>query len=408
MTHTAEGDAATSVSSTRRGLLGASLAGAALSLIAGRARERLHRRAGQRRRPHAAPLRPVARARRPRPVRRGDRGGRRRSGVRGAGRPARGVRRRASPASSANPPTPATTRCTTSVEATFAGPTATAVATAGYDLESAAVATHIELLAHLDERRRRQAGRLDAGDGGPPLRRPRRPVRPRRRPRRVARQHRRPDPARGAVVNAAEPRATFDRRQLLRTGGLTVSLGAIIAACGEDRAGGTDPGRVGEAPSVTPLAEGDRRRRRPAPHRAVARAHRDRRVCGGARARCPERRAGHARATFRRRPHRALGRARRVHHRGGRRRVRVRQPVGDTTRDRRRSSRRSTDSDDLLRDVLNIAHGLEIARRRLLPVARRLAHRARPADEDHADRGRREPSRGDLGDRRSPEHPTDM
>jgi hypothetical protein len=32
-------------------------------------------------------------------------------------------------------------------------------------------------------------------------------------------------------------------------------LGAIIAACGEDRGGGTDPGRVGEAPSVTPLAD---------------------------------------------------------------------------------------------------------------------------------------------------------
>jgi hypothetical protein len=37
VTHTAEGDAATSVISTRRGLLGASLAGAALSLVAGRA-----------------------------------------------------------------------------------------------------------------------------------------------------------------------------------------------------------------------------------------------------------------------------------------------------------------------------------------------------------------------------------
>ncbi len=58
-------------------------------------------------------------------------------------------------------------------------------------------------------------------------------------------------------MNAAGSRATFDRRQLLRTGGLTVSLGAIIAACGEDRAGGTDPGRVGNAPAVEPLAEGD-------------------------------------------------------------------------------------------------------------------------------------------------------
>jgi hypothetical protein len=56
-------------------------------------------------------------------------------------------------------------------------------------------------------------------------------------------------------VTGSGPQSTFDRRQLLRTGGLTLSLGAIIAACGEDRAGGTDPGRVGEAPSVTPLAE---------------------------------------------------------------------------------------------------------------------------------------------------------
>jgi hypothetical protein len=58
-------------------------------------------------------------------------------------------------------------------------------------------------------------------------------------------------------VNATAPKATFDRRQLLRTSGLTLSLGAIIAACGEDRAGGTDPGRVGEAPSVSALPEGE-------------------------------------------------------------------------------------------------------------------------------------------------------
>ena len=55
-------------------------------------------------------------------------------------------------------------------------------------------------------------------------------------------------------MTPAGPRATFDRRQLLRTGGLTLSLGAIIAACGEDRAGGIDPGRVGNAPDVEPLA----------------------------------------------------------------------------------------------------------------------------------------------------------
>lgn len=54
-------------------------------------------------------------------------------------------------------------------------------------------------------------------------------------------------------MTAPGPRVTFDRRQLLRSGGLTLSLGAIIAACGEDRAGGTDPGRVGNAPGVEPL-----------------------------------------------------------------------------------------------------------------------------------------------------------
>jgi Ferritin-like domain len=54
-------------------------------------------------------------------------------------------------------------------------------------------------------------------------------------------------------VTAAVPRATFDRRTLLQAGGLTVSLGAIIAACGDDRAGGTQPGRVGNAPEVEPL-----------------------------------------------------------------------------------------------------------------------------------------------------------
>ena len=56
-------------------------------------------------------------------------------------------------------------------------------------------------------------------------------------------------------MTAAASRATFDRRQLLRTGGLTLSLGAIIAACGDDRAGGIDPGRVGNAPAVEPPAD---------------------------------------------------------------------------------------------------------------------------------------------------------
>jgi rubrerythrin len=45
------------------------------------------------------------------------------------------------------------------------------------------------------------------------------------------------------------------RRQLLRDSGLVVSLGALVAACGENRSGGTDPGRVGNAPGVDPLPD---------------------------------------------------------------------------------------------------------------------------------------------------------
>jgi hypothetical protein len=45
--------------------------------------------------------------------------------------------------------------------------------------------------------------------------------------------------------------APSSRRDALKMGGLTVSLGALIAACGQDRAGDDAPGRVGEAPAVT-------------------------------------------------------------------------------------------------------------------------------------------------------------
>jgi len=42
-----------------------------------------------------------------------------------------------------------------------------------------------------------------------------------------------------------------DRRQAIRIGGLTASLVAFAAACGEDREGDTSPGRVGFAPPIT-------------------------------------------------------------------------------------------------------------------------------------------------------------
>lgn len=46
-------------------------------------------------------------------------------------------------------------------------------------------------------------------------------------------------------------RRRLGRRDALRIGGLSVSLAAIVAACGDDRTGSTDPGRVGDAPQIT-------------------------------------------------------------------------------------------------------------------------------------------------------------
>lgn len=43
----------------------------------------------------------------------------------------------------------------------------------------------------------------------------------------------------------------LNRRQAFKIGGLTVSLAALVAACGEDRGGATTGGRVGYAPPVT-------------------------------------------------------------------------------------------------------------------------------------------------------------
>lgn len=45
------------------------------------------------------------------------------------------------------------------------------------------------------------------------------------------------------------------RRETLRLGGLGLSLAAIAAACGDDRGGDTDPGRVGFAPPQTVLPD---------------------------------------------------------------------------------------------------------------------------------------------------------
>lgn len=53
----------------------------------------------------------------------------------------------------------------------------------------------------------------------------------------------------GDADHAARPR--MGRRQLLQTGGLTLSLGALLAACAKGEEG--EPGRVGYAPAATPL-----------------------------------------------------------------------------------------------------------------------------------------------------------
>lgn len=41
------------------------------------------------------------------------------------------------------------------------------------------------------------------------------------------------------------------RREALRIGALTVSVAALVAACGDDRSGDTSPGRVGNSPPIT-------------------------------------------------------------------------------------------------------------------------------------------------------------
>jgi hypothetical protein len=58
------------------------------------------------------------------------------------------------------------------------------------------------------------------------------------------------------VTGSSDPlRTPTSRRQLFRLGGLTLSAGALVAACGADRGGDTSPGRVGYAPPVTELGD---------------------------------------------------------------------------------------------------------------------------------------------------------
>ncbi len=52
-------------------------------------------------------------------------------------------------------------------------------------------------------------------------------------------------------VFAPKSESRVTRRQAFKIGGLTVSLAALVAACGEDLEGDTSPGRVGYAPPIT-------------------------------------------------------------------------------------------------------------------------------------------------------------
>ncbi len=51
-------------------------------------------------------------------------------------------------------------------------------------------------------------------------------------------------------------RSGMNRRDLLRTGGLALSIGAVAAACGSERTGPTSPGRLGVAPPPATLPAG--------------------------------------------------------------------------------------------------------------------------------------------------------
>jgi hypothetical protein len=52
-------------------------------------------------------------------------------------------------------------------------------------------------------------------------------------------------------TNAPQGGSRYGRRDALKIGGLTVSVAALVAACGDDRTGDESPGRVGYAPPIT-------------------------------------------------------------------------------------------------------------------------------------------------------------
>jgi rubrerythrin len=53
------------------------------------------------------------------------------------------------------------------------------------------------------------------------------------------------------------PNPSLDRRSLLRNGGIVLSVGAIVAACGDNRSGSADPGRLGVAAPAPTLPDAE-------------------------------------------------------------------------------------------------------------------------------------------------------
>lgn len=65
-----------------------------------------------------------------------------------------------------------------------------------------------------------------------------------------------PDPRpTSAIPPRGDLTARIGRRQAIKLGGVTVSLAALVAACGSNRTGDVAPGRVGNAPKVTSAPE---------------------------------------------------------------------------------------------------------------------------------------------------------
>ena len=129
-------------------------------------------------------------------------------------------------------------------------------ANAAFPVENTAAATHTALLGLVQDVKLAEIIAAIRSDGITPRRLPRRPVGPWQQLRRPVQQPGSPAAPGGLIVNRSPlPAGTVSRRELLRTGGLVVALGTLVAACGSERGGPTEPGRLGVAPPLPTLPE---------------------------------------------------------------------------------------------------------------------------------------------------------